>query len=47
MRDRIKAAMTKYANPQYLKWLLFFLSLIGLVLGAGAPDGYGTGGGGP
>ncbi len=46
MSDRIKVFLTKYSDPRYVKWLLMLLGLLALVLGAGAPDGFGGGGGG-
>jgi hypothetical protein len=46
MRDRIKLAVSKYADPRYLKWLLFVLGLLALLLGAAAPEGFGGAGGG-
>jgi hypothetical protein len=46
MRERIKATLGQYADPRYLKWLLFLAGLIGMALGAGAPDGGGGPGGG-
>jgi len=46
MWQRIKATLGQYADPRYLKWILLLLGLIGLILGAGAPAGPGTGGDG-
>ena len=45
MKDRVQLFLQRYADPRYLKWLLILLGLVALVLGAGAPDGWGTGGG--
>ncbi len=46
MKDRVKIVLGRYANPQYLKWLLLLLGLIGMILGAGAPDAWGGPGSG-
>lgn len=46
MGDRIKVLLGRYADPRYLRWVLFLLSLIALLLGAGAPDSPGGGGNG-
>lgn len=47
MWQRVKVTLGKYSDPRYLRWLLVLLSLIALVLGAAAPDGYGGPGNGP
>lgn len=46
MREaRIKLLLGKLSDPRALRWVLVLLSLAALLLGIGAPDGYGTGGG--
>lgn len=46
MWKQVKTLLVRYGDPNHLKWLLILLSLIALLLGAGAPDGPGGGGGG-
>lgn len=46
MWERIKVFISRYADPAYLKWLLLLASLIGLILGGGAPSGPGGSGSG-
>jgi hypothetical protein len=44
MWDRVKTTVTLHWDASYLKWLLLLLSLIAMILGAGAPDSPGVGG---
>lgn len=46
--SKLKETLTRllqYADPVYLRWLLILLSLVALVLGVGAPEEWGPGGG--
>ncbi len=46
MRDQARSFLYKYARAPYLRWLLFLLGLLALILGAAAPEGFGGAGGG-
>ena len=46
MKSTLKAAAYRYLNARNAKVLYITLALVALVLGAGAPDAYGVGGGG-
>ena len=46
MKATLKAAAYRHLNARNAKVLYIVLALVALVLGAGAPDAYGVGGGG-
>ena len=42
--NKVKLVLGKLSDPRVWRWVLVVLSLAALLLGIGAPDGYGLGG---